>query len=258
MFELFEGRLLLYGLVLVRVTALLFALPLWSGRFPATWKAGAALWMAVLFSFCLPEPALPQDLSLRILVVGIFREVLAGAAMGFSVRMLLAAITLGGQLVGFQMGLGIANVMDPATSEQNSVIAQWLNLLALFLFLEADGHLIAVEAVAKSFAVVPPLFAHVPPSLFLDLVRTGGLDLFRAALELAWPISVALLLVYLALGLLARVAPQMNMLMLGFPITILVGLLVLLLAANPMGTRLEEYFQEAFLSMNQVLAALGR
>jgi|YNPNPStandDraft_1061719.scaffolds.fasta_scaffold75871_3 flagellar biosynthetic protein FliR len=258
MFELLEGRLLLYGLVLVRVTALLFALPLWSGRFPVTWKAGAALWMAVLFSFCLPEPVLPEDVSLRVLVSGLSREILAGAAMGFGVRLLLAAITLGGQLVGFQMGLGIANVMDPATSDQNSVISQWLNLLALFLFLEADGHLIAVEAVAKSFAVVPPLFAQVRPSLFLDLVRTGGMDLFRASLELAWPVSLALLLVYLALGLLARLAPQMNMLMLGFPITILVGALVLLLAARPMGTRLEEYFQEAFVSMNQVLAALGR
>lgn len=258
MFELFEGRLLLYGLVLVRVTALLFALPIWSGRFPAAWKAGASLWMAVLFSFCLPEPALPPELSLRVLAGGILGEILAGAAMGFGVRVLLAAITLGGQLVGFQMGLGIANVMDPATSEQNSVIAQWLNLLALFLFLEADGHLVAVSAVAKSFAAVPPLFAHTPPSLFLDLVRTGGLDLFHTALELAWPISVALLLVYVALGLLARVAPQMNMLMLGFPITIVVGLLVLLLAAGPMATRLEEYFEEAFLSMDQTLTALGR
>jgi flagellar biosynthetic protein FliR len=248
----------LYGCVLIRVLAILTVFPLWSGRLPMSWKVAAAVWVSVLFSFVVRPAAVPDRWTLPLVLVGGVREFLTGALLGLFVRLILAGVMLAGQLLGFQMGLGIANVIDPATSESVSVIAEVLNLLALFLFLELDGHLMAVKVVAKSFEWIPPFSARLDPALFLEVVRDGGGQMFQVGLALAWPFSLALLLVYLGMGLLARVAPQVNLLVVGFPITIGVGLFVLFLGVSPLTVRMEGVFSETFHSLEKLLASIGR
>jgi len=250
------GLALAYGFVLIRIGALLFALPLWSGQVPVAWKLASAVWLSVLFAYVVPAEALPATLDLKGLVVGGIREVLTGALLGFLVRLFLAAVTLAGQLAGFQMGLAIANVIDPATSDRYTIVAQLMNLLALFVFLEMDGHLMAVQIVAKSFEWIPPFSAAMRGEVFHDLVLAGGGEMFRLALVIGWPVSLALLLVYLAMALLARVAPQMNMLMVGFPITISVGLIVILVGVPSFTQGIERLFQDAFAQVERLLAAL--
>ena len=147
------GHVLAYGFVLIRIMAILFALPLWSGRLPVAWKLSAAVWFSVLFSFVVPVEVLPETLSLKGVVSGGIQEFLTGVLLGFLVRLFLAAVTFAGQLVGFQMGLAIANVIDPATSDRYSIVAQMMNLLAMFVFLEMDGHLMAVSLLARSTAL---------------------------------------------------------------------------------------------------------
>ena len=154
------------------------------------------------------------------------------------------------------MGLAIANVIDPATSAQYSMVAQWLNLLAVFVFLEMDGHLMAVRIVAKSFEWIPPFSAHFHASIFYDVVVQGGQEMFRLAFALAWPISLTLLMVYLSLGLLARAAPQINMLMVGFPITISMGLIMFALSASSFTSQMERVFLDGFHTAEQILTAL--
>jgi flagellar biosynthesis protein FliR len=250
------GLALAYGFVLIRITAILFALPLWSGQLPLPWKLAAAVWLSVLFGHVVPAEVLPATLDLKGLVIGGIREFLTGALLGFLVRLCLAAVTLAGQLAGFQMGLAIANVIDPATSDRHTIVAQFLNLLALFVFLEMDGHLLAVRIVARSFEVLPPFSAALRGEVFHDLVLAGGGEMFRLALQIGWPVSLALLLVYLSMALLARMAPQMNMLMVGFPITISVGLIVILLGIPSLTQGMERLFQDALLQAERLLAAL--
>ncbi len=257
MSEQIMGHALAYGFVLIRITAILFALPMWSGRLPVAWKLTAALWLSILFGHIVPVEALPQNLTMKLIVIGGLKEFLTGALLGFLVRLFLAAITLAGQLAGFQMGLAIANVIDPATSDRYSIVAQLLNLLALFVFLEMDGHLMAVQVVAKSFEWIPPFSGAIRGEVFHDLVLSGGKTMFQVALQIGWPISLALLLVYLSMALLVRVAPQINMLMVGFPITISVGLIVILFGVSPFIVGTERIFQDAFLAVERLLAALG-
>lgn len=250
------GHVLAYGFVLIRIGAILFALPLWSGSLPVAWKVSAAVWLSVLFSFVVPVEILPGQLDLKGIVIGGIQEFLTGALLGFLMRLFLAAVTLAGQLAGFQMGLAIANVIDPATSDRYTIVAQFLNLLALFVFLEMDGHLMAVGLLAKSFEWIPPFSASMTGEIFHDLVLSGGKEMFDLALRIGWPISLALLLVYLSMALLVRVAPQMNMLMVGFPITISIGLIVIMLGVPPFTLAMERMFQDAAVVLERLLAAL--
>ena len=256
MSEQLTGYALAYAFVLVRIAAILFVLPLWSGRVPMVWKLSGAVWLSVLFGHVVPPEALPETIGLKVIVIGGIQEFLTGALLGFLVRLFLAAVTLAGQLAGFQMGLAIANVIDPATSDRYTIVAQLLNLLALFVFLEMDGHLMAVRVLATSFEWLPPFSAALGAEVFHDLVHSGGKEMFRLALQIGWPISLALLLVYLSMALLARVAPQMNMLMVGFPITISMGLIVIAIGVPTFTLTMERMFQDAFFAMERLLSAL--
>ena len=220
------------------------------------WKLSGAVWLSVLFSHVVPPEALPETLGLKVVVIGGIQEFLTGALLGFLVRLFLAAVTLAGQLAGFQMGLAIANVIDPATSDRYTIIAQLMNLIAMFVFLEMDGHLMAVRVVAKSFEWLPPFSADLGGEVFHDLVFSGGKEMFRLALQIGWHISLALLLVYLSMALLSRVAPQINMLMVGFPITISVGLVVIMVGMPTLTLTMERMFQDAFFAVERLLAAL--
>jgi len=254
--EQLTGYALAYAFVLIRIAAILFVFPLWSGSLPMVWKLSGAVWLSVLFGHVVPPEALPETLGLKVVVMGGLQEFLTGALLGFLVRLFLAAVTLAGQLAGFQMGLAIANVIDPATSDRYTIVAQLLNLIAMFVFLEMDGHLMAVRVLAKSFEWLPPFSAALGGQVFHDLVFSGGKEMFRLALQIGWPISLALLLVYLSMALLSRVAPQINMLMVGFPITISVGLLVIMIGIPPLTVTLERMFQDAFFAVERLLTAL--
>ena len=250
------GYALAYAFVLIRIAAILFVFPLWSGSLPMVLKLSGAVWLSVLFSHVVPPEALPETLGLKVVVLGGIQEFLTVALLGFLVRLFLAAVTLAGQLAGFQMGLAIANVIDPATSDRYTIIAQLFNLIAMFVFLEMDGHLMAVRVLAKSFEWLPPFSADLGGEVFHDLVFSGGKEMFRLALQIGWPISLALLLVYLSMALLSRVAPQINMLMVGFPITISVGLVVIMIGIPTLTLTMERMFQDAFFAVERLLAAL--
>jgi flagellar biosynthetic protein FliR len=254
------GYIETYGLVfvfvLMRVLAVVMVLPLWSGDLPGEFRITAAVWLSVVFSFVVSPASLPEYTNVQRLLMGAVLEFGTGALIGFFMRAVLAAVALGGQLAGFQMGLAIANVIDPATSARYSMVAQWMNLLALFVFLEMDGHLMALRVVAKSFEWIPPFAAHFHASIFYGVVLEGGREMFRLAFELAWPISLTLLMVYLSLGLLARAAPQINMLMVGFPITISMGLMMFALTASSFTSHMERVFLDEFRTVERIIAAL--
>jgi flagellar biosynthetic protein FliR len=230
--------------VLLRVAALALAFPFFDSRaVPRLFKVGLLLGLT-LAVFPLAAPLVPplagDGLSVAL---GVLREVLLGAAVGLLVRSAFAGIMLAGQLAGYQMGLAIANVLDPQTSAQVPLVAQLFNLMAMLLFLTLDAHHLFIRGLVESFRLVPPLGAVLDGSLFDHLVRLSG-GLFVVALQVGAPVVVALLLVSVALGLVARAVPQMNVFIVAMPLQILVGLAFIGLGLPELGAFLRILFAE--------------
>jgi flagellar biosynthetic protein FliR len=160
------------------------------------------------------------------LALAVAREIILGAAMGLSLKLLLAGAQLGGQISGLQMGFAITNIIDPATGAQFSIMAHWVNFLALWIFLSIDAHYWVIQAMVESFHWVPPyqFMAVAPASHWLMDV---ALNMFKLAVQIGAPIIATLLLTNLVLGVLARTVPQVNVYLLSFPLTIGLGLLAL-------------------------------
>lgn len=156
------------------------------------------------------------------------QQIVIGTAMGLAMRVVFAAVDMAGELVGLQMGLGFATFFDPSRGNNAPVIAQFMGLLAVLLFLALNGHLLMISALAQSFAVLPVGTNPFGARSAYDLVSWGG-QMFAAGLTLALPVVAALLITNIALGVLTRTAPQLNIFAVGFPITLLLGFFMLAL-----------------------------
>lgn len=210
-------------LIFIRVSALLFAAPLFGSRnVPLQLKAGLSIVLAMII-FPLVDFKEVYLTSVSSLVSAMAGEILIGVIIGFTARLLFAAVQLAGQLIGFQMGFGIVNVIDPQTSAQISIIAQFQNLITLLVFLAINAHYWFILAVASSFELIPPLGFCFSSSLMESIVSLSC-DMFVVAAKVAAPVIAVLLFTSVALGLIARTVPQMNIFIVGFPLKIAIGL----------------------------------
>lgn len=221
-----EGFLRL-GLIFARVSILIAAIPLMGARsVPVRIKAGLALAVAVVLFPTVP-PLPPGFMSEpAAVVVGLLGEVLVGAALGLMVRAVFAGIELSGTLMGFNMGFGIVSAIDPQNNAQVSLVGQLQMLFAFLLFLATNAHHEFLRLVGHSFKSLPLLGAGLSSGIAGDLVQAGG-EIFRLGLKLSAPVVAAIFLANVVLGVVARTVPQINLLIVGFPITIALGLVVL-------------------------------
>jgi len=212
--------------VLVRVSILIFLLPLFGARdIPALWKAGLSLVMAVVITPVVPVPeALPQKAAE--VVVAAAGELILGLTLAVGVRFLFASVQLAGQFMSFQMGFSVGKAIDPQEGGQSTSLSELLYIFTVLIFFATDGHHLFIRALAHSFQVVPVTTFSWSPSLVEALVRTSS-EMFVIALKIAAPILVALFLSNLCLGIVARTVPQVNVLMIGFPLNIGIGLVFL-------------------------------
>lgn len=211
-------------LVFIRIGAILITAPLFGSRnVPLKLKAGLSLVLAfAIFPVVgFKEVYLASVPSLVSAMVG---EVFIGVIIGFTARLLFAAVQLAGELVGFQMGFGIVNVIDPQTSTQFSIIAQFQNIITLLIFLALDAHYWFILAISKSFELIQPLGFCFTDSL-MEAIISLSCDMFVIAAKVAAPVIAVLFFTSVALGLIARTVPQMNIFIVGFPIKIAIGLL---------------------------------
>lgn len=216
-----------FALVLVRTGGILAAFPIIGTRM-VPMRIRAALVLAVTLAFGpLVVPTLQPDwLEPVRLTVGLATELFIGLFLGFATRLLMAAVEIAGSIMGFQLGFGMAVQLDPVTQVEIPVLGSFLVIVASLLYFVVDGHHILLLALGSSFALIPPLGAQFHPPLLVDAVDVMQ-RAFNLGLKLALPLMAMTFLVYLVLGILGRVMPQMNVLFLGFPLTISVGLLVL-------------------------------
>ena len=207
-----------------RVLAVFTAAPVFSNRaFPMRSKVGLALLVALCAQASLstqPQVSFTGPLALETLV----QQIGIGLAMGFAVQIVFAAMELAGELIGLQMGLNFATFFDPSSSTQSSAVSIFFGHMTVLLFIVMNGHLLVLLAVIRSFDAFPvggSLMDMLGKVRLFDL----GSELFSSALWIAMPMIAVLLLVNLTLGIISRVAPQMNIYAIGFPVTLTVGLL---------------------------------
>ena len=239
---------------LTRILALMaVAPPFANSAMPNTMRLVIGLAVTFGLTAALPPmtapPAVGSWLGLSIIV----REIMIGIALGFGMQLAFAALDVAGELVGMQMGLGFATLYDPQSSGQTAVIGELFALMAVLLFLSLNGHLVILTLLAQSFSLLP-VGQLLPVSGWKELVMTGSL-LFGTGLLLALPIMAALLITTIAMGILTRVAPQLNLFAVGFPVTLLVGFSMLALAIPHLGPAFEHLFEDGFRIMNALLGA---
>jgi flagellar biosynthetic protein FliR len=212
---------------LVRVAAIIFSAPFFgSKRVPLPVKAGLAFLISMTLFPALRGKFELRDGGIGILFAYIGTEVLLGLIIGYTARMIFAAIQLSGQIIGFQMGFGLARVLDPTLGEQVSLISRFQNLVAILIFLALNAHHVFILALIRSFELVPPMSLHYSPNIVNMLVTLTG-NVFVVAVKVSAPVFASLVFANIALGIVARAVPQMNVLIVGLPLQIAVGMLML-------------------------------
>jgi flagellar biosynthetic protein FliR len=210
--------------IMLRVAAIALSVPFLDNRaIPRLFKVGLVLAVSLLIYPQVADSIRPLGGGIAGLGVGALRELLLGIAVGLTVRSVFAGILMAGQLAGFQMGLSIANVLDPQSSMQVPVLGQLLNLMAMVIFVLLDAHHMLIRALVESFRTIPPLTYAPAGSLLEQMIRLSG-AMFTVALQVGAPVIAALLLATVALGLVARAVPQMNVFVVAMPLQILIGL----------------------------------
>lgn len=226
-FSFDPAQIFSFLLTLCRVSLVLFMLPFFGGaNVPNPVKAALcvvmslALWPKLSF----PGAGFPADMwTIGLMILG---ELLLGLVLDLSVRVLFAAVQTGGSLIGFQMGFSMINVVDPLTGTSDVITAHFLYMVSLLVFLAVGGHLHLLRGLALSFQIIPPGGLLITPMLTNQILALSG-QIFVLGIKVAAPVMVAVFLVDLALALVARAAPQMNVLFIGFPLKISVGFLFL-------------------------------
>ena len=205
----------------------MITIPVFESRsIPQLFKLALAFTASLALFPLLGLEAVPISSSIIGLGIGAAGEILLGLVIGFSVKLIFAGIQLAGQMAGYQMGMAIANVMDPAESQQIPLLAQFNNLCALLIFLALNAHHWFIRALTQSYRLVPPFNARFDGALTEHLMQLAG-KMFVIAIQVGAPIIATLLVTSVAFGLIARTVPQMNVFIVAMPLKIGVGLVFL-------------------------------
>lgn len=207
----------------LRVVSLFSALPVIAQRaVPTRVRIGLALLVALCAQASLPAIA-PVALDSSAAIVAVLQQVLIGVSLGFAVRVVFAAVEFAGELVGLQMGMNFATFFNPMSGGEQTAVSRFYGVTIAWLFIVMGGHLLVVAAVAQSFVAFP---VGGDPFAFLRAVepQRWGAEIFSLGLWIALPLVAMLLFANLVLGVISRVAQQMNVFAIGFPVTLGVGL----------------------------------
>lgn len=211
----------------IRFAVLAATLPLLDLRsVPPVWRVALAICFSALLTPAVNAGLAPGtlDLSWQGLVLEAAKSVVLGALMGFTVNLVFTAVRYAGSIAGMQIGFAIVNAFDPMTMSQVSIIAQLYYIMAVLLFFVTGAHQILVAAMFQSCVVVPPFVGLDPAAGSWFLLKEFG-TIFELGLRISAPIVVVLLLVSAAMGVVVKTVPQLNVLAVGFPIKIGVGLI---------------------------------
>lgn len=233
-----------------RIAALISVAPIFGAQnVSVRVRAGFALAITLVIAPVLPPMPAVDPISSTGLVI-LIQQLLIGFSMGFALRLVFAAFVLAGQVIGQSMGLGFALMVDPQNGVQVPVVSQFYLILATLMFLAFNGHLILLEVLATSFQTLPVSDHGVTANGLWSIVIWGG-QIFSGAVLIALPAMTALLVVNVSFGVMARAAPQLNIFSIGFPIMLLLGVIVMLVTLPVMLPQLTHLVNESFILLHQ-------
>ena len=241
-------------LVLIRISAIVVICPVFGSRnVPPQVRIGLALFLSYLVYTTIGRTGfvIPKDLISYGMMA--FGELLVGLVIGYVTTLIFAGVQLAGGIIGLQMGFGIVNVIDPLSRTQISLIAEFQFLLATLIFLVINGHHWILKAFVSSFDLVPVLGLSYRGAFMGKMIEMFS-RIFVVAIKLGAPAIAVLLLISIAMGIIARTVPQMNIFIVGFPLKIGVGLLILALSLPFFAS----VFQKLFAQMIADISVLMR
>jgi flagellar biosynthetic protein FliR len=216
----------------IRILAVFTSAPIFSSRgFPVRARILLALWIAIAAQASLPEMP-PVLLNSELALGALIQQIAVGLTLGFIVRLIFACLEFAGELVGAQMGLNYAAFFDPSLGGSASTSARFFAYIGSLVFVVSNGHMVVLLAVVRSFEVFPVGQGWWESLSHLEIQRLGS-ELFATALWMALPMMGMLMFANMVLGIISRIAPQMNVFAIGFPVTLTVGLIGML-ATLPM------------------------
>jgi len=224
------GPLVLFGIVLVRIGLVIATTPVFGGTWaPMQVKVGLTMVLSLLLMPLIPMPPVASGGQLALIVA---HEAVIGLALSFGIRALVAAAELGGYLIGFQIGFSYAGIIDPQSGVRNNVLAVTYGLITLLTIFVANLHHEVIRLMAATYVALPVTpSASVDPSLVSTIMKLFG-TVFTLGAQFAAPVVLVLLLVEVVMGVVTRAAPSLNLMVIGAPIRLLVGLFSLSIAVQ--------------------------
>ncbi|HRC72729.1 MAG TPA: flagellar biosynthetic protein FliR [Candidatus Competibacter sp.] len=241
---------------LTRVAALASIAPVLGARtLPRRIRLMLALALTwAILPFVPPAPAVEPLSPTGLLILA--QQVLIGLSMGFVLRLVFAALELGGHMIATQMGLSFASLVDPQNGGQTPLLSQFYTLLGTLIFLALNGHLLLVQLLVDSFKTLPVAAVGADRDVLWVLANWAS-HTFAGAVSISLPAVASLLVVNLAFGVMTRAAPQLNIFAVGFPITLILGLLILLYNLPTLLHQLDGLFGEGFRAIGQLTGGTG-
>lgn len=224
-FDIWEGFLLVF----VRVTGLFVVSPIFGRQnMPAYYKIGFSFFIAVVLSYSIPVPDLGPYNSVFAFILLIAKEFLIGLVLGYISYLIITAIYFAGQMIDMHIGFGMVNVLDPVSNLQIPVTADFYFVLTVLMFLAIDGHHMLIYSLTESFSRLPVgSMVIIGEPVLNSIVRLFG-SVFVISFKIAAPVTAAILVVDMALGVIAKAVPQVNVFIVGLPVKILIGFLIIL------------------------------
>lgn len=251
-----EAYLALFFFPFVRILAWLAADPLLGNRsVPAQIRVSLALLLTLTIAPLLPPPPKVPLVSGEGLLI-LMQQIVIGVALGFTLRILFAAMEMAGQFMGLQMGLSFATLFDPINGAQTPVLSQFLVLTTALILFAFNGHHLIIEALVGSFQAFPIAAQPLSSQGLYALVQWGG-AIFSLGLQIALPVTATVLAANLAIGMMTRAAPQLNIFAVGFPLTLAAGFIMLYLVLGFLPPLIERFWLSALQAGEAVVRGLA-
>ncbi|CAD5246357.1 MULTISPECIES: flagellar biosynthetic protein FliR [Halomonadaceae] len=255
-FAQLQGWLVAFLWPFARITAFMAASPLWGhSSVPNQAKVGLAALIAIVIAPILP--AMPDIAIMSWAGIGVMIEqILIGLAMGLVMHIMFAVVQAAGDFIGLQMGLAFASFFDASSGTNIMVLSRILYMITLLMFLAMNGHLMVLETLIMSFQTLPIGIGTFNPDAFILLSRYAG-TIFASGMLLALPLVGSLLTINLALGILNRSAPQLTVFNIGFPTSLIVGLILMMVLMTDINRFLQRLFTQGLGFMQTLIETMA-
>ncbi|MDB5052074.1 MAG: flagellar biosynthetic protein FliR [Bacilli bacterium] len=245
-------------LVFCRITSFFVVAPVFSSKnVPNQFKIGLSFFITLIAFSAMDKASISID---GFFLVSLMKEIVIGLLLGFVGYLFFTVVQISGSFIDMQMGFSMANIIDPMTGAQTPILGNLKFMLAVLLFLTMDGHHYLIHAIIDSYKWVPisnDAFAHIYNGQVSDFLLKTFSTVFSLAFQMAAPMIAALFLVDVGLGILAKTAPQFNVFVIGMPLKVLIGFVLLTLFIQGFLVLFSDLFASMFSSMQKLLELLA-